>query len=77
MLTNLPVVRYKLKEANGDELVGSFFQDELVLYNPPEFYEIDILKTRGKGKQKEFFVHYRGWPNTYNEWKKASDMKNL
>ena len=77
MLTNLPVVRYKLKEVNGDEIVGSFFQDELVLYNPPEFFEIDILKTRGKGKHKEFLVHYRGWPNTYDEWKKASDMKDL
>ena len=77
VLTNLPVVRYKLKEVNGDEIVGSFFQDELVLYNPPEFFEIDILKTRGKGKLKEFLVHYRGWPNTYDEWKKASDMKDL
>lgn len=77
VLTNLPVVRYKLKESNGNEIVGSFFQDELVLYNPPEFFEIDILKTRGKGKNKQFLVHYRGWPHTYDEWKKASDMKEL
>ena len=77
VLTNLPVVRYKLEEANGSEIVGSFFQDELVLYNPPEFFEIDVLKTRGKGKHKEFLVHYRGWPHTYDEWKKASDMKDL
>jgi hypothetical protein len=77
VLTNLPVPRYKLKEANGDEVVGSFFQDELVLYNPPEFFEIDVLKTRGKGKNKEFLVHYRGWPHTYDEWKKALDMKDL
>ena len=59
------------------KLLGVFFQDELVLYNPPEFFEIDILKTRGKGKYKEFLVHYRGWPHTYDEWKKASDMKAL
>ena len=77
VLRNLPVVRYKLKVANGDEVVGSFFQDELVLYNPPEFYEIDVLKTKGKGKHKKFFVHYRGWPHTYDEWKKASEMKTL
>ena len=77
VLSNLPVPRYKLKEANGDVVVGSFFQDELVQYNPSEFYEIDVLKTRGKGKKKEFLVHYRGWPNTYDEWKKASNMKYL
>ena len=57
--------------------IGSFFQDELVHYNPPEFYEIDILDTRGKGKKKEYLVHYRGYPNTYDEWKKASDMKKM
>ena len=54
-----------------------FFQDELVHYNPPEFYEIDILDTRGKGKKKEYLVHYRGYPKTYDEWKKASDLKKM
>lgn len=77
VLTNLPVPRYKLREYNGEEVVGSFFQDELVKYNPPDFYEIDIIQTRGKGKKKEFLVHYRGWPKTYDEWKTSSDMKNI
>ena len=77
VLRNLPVPRYKIKEYNGNDVIGSFFQDELVHYNPPEFYEIDVIRTRGKGKKKEYLVHYRGWPNSYDEWKKASDMKNL
>ena len=42
-----------------------------------EFYNIEILKTRGKGKKKEFLVHYVGWPNTYDEWKKSKDVKQL
>ena len=77
VLLNLPVPRYKIKEYNGDEVVGSFFEDELVRYDPPEFYEIDVIKTRGKGKRKEYLVHYRGWPNTYDEWKSASEMKQI
>ena len=77
VLTNLPVPRYRLKEYNGDEVVGSFFQDELVRYEPPEFYEIDVIKTRGKGKKKQYLVHYRGWPSTYDEWKNASEMKQV
>ena len=77
VLENLPVPRYKLREYNGDEIVGSFFEDELVRFQPPEYYNIEILKTRGKGKRKEYLVHYIGWPNTYDEWKKASDMKQL
>ena len=36
-------------------------------YDPPEFYEIDVIKTRGKGKRKEYLVHYRGWPSIYDE----------
>ena len=48
-----------------------------VKFNPSEFYNIDILKTRGKGKKKEFLVHYIGWPNSYDEWKKAKDVKQL
>ena len=35
-----------------------------------EFYNIEILKTRGKGKKKEFLVHYVKWSNTYDKWKK-------
>ena len=77
VLTNLPVPRYQLKEYNGDVVVGSFFEDELVRYDPPEFYQIEIIKTRGKGKKKEYFVHYKGWPNTYDEWKTANEMKHL
>ena len=77
VLNNLPVPRYKLNEYNGDEVVGSFFEDELVKYNPPEFYEIDVIKTKGKGKKKQYLVHYRGWPSIYDEWKKESEMKQL
>ena len=77
VLNNLPVPRYKLKEYNGDEVVGSFFEDELVRYKPPEFYEIDVIKTRGKGKKKEYLVHYRGWPSTYDEWKSTSEIKHV
>ena len=77
VLINLPVPRYKLKEYNGEELVGSFFEDELVRYDAPEFYQIDVIKSRGKGRKKEYLVHYRGWPSSYDEWKKASEMKDM
>ena len=23
------------------------------------------------------FVHYKGWPNTYDEWKTVNEMKHL
>ena len=77
VLRNLPVPRYELREYNGEIVVGSFFEDELIRYDPPEFYEIDVINTRGKGKKKEYLVHYRGWPSTYDEWKTTREMKLL
>ena len=75
--TNLPVVRYKLKEFNGNEIVGSFFQNELIAFIPSDFYKIDIIDERGRGKRKQVLVSYRGWPSHYNEWKLLSDIRTL
>ena len=80
VLTNLPVPRYKLKDYNGEEIVGSFFEDELVPYKPDDdyMYQIEkILKSRGKGKNKQYFVKFDGWDNTHNAWVKASDLEDL
>ena len=75
--TNLSVPRYRLKEYNGTDIVGSFFQNELVHYQPDDFYKIDILDERGRGKKKEVLVSYRGYPSHYNEWKLLKDIKQL
>ena len=76
VLTNLPVPRYQLKEFNGSEVIGSFFQDELVKYDPPESYEIDVMKTRGevKGKNSKCIIE-DGAP--HEEWKNVSEMKQI
>ena len=42
-----------------------------------EWKIIDVIKTRGKGKKKQYLVHYRGWPSTYDEWKNADEMKQM
>ena len=73
----LPVPRYKLKEFNGDNIIGSFFQNELVLFNPSDFFKIDIIDERGRGKNKQVLVSYRGYPSRYNEWKLLSDIRSL
>ena len=73
----LPVPRYKLKEFNGDNIIGSFFQNELVLFNPSDFFKIDIIDERGRGKKKQVLVSYRGYPSRYNEWKLLSDIRSL
>ena len=58
-------------------LIVSFFEDELLRYDTLEFYQIDVIKTRGKGKNKQYLVHYQGWPNKYDELKTASEMNQI
>ena len=65
---NLPFPRYILQDSNGEEIIGSFFEDELVKFNPNDIFDIQILKERKKGREKQYFVHYVGYPNSMNEW---------
>ena len=77
MLKNLPVLRYELKDFNGDKIIGSYFQEELVLYTPKSFYKINIIGEKGQGKAKKFLVNWDGWPAIYNQWILASDIENF
>jgi hypothetical protein len=43
-----------------------------------KIYRIDeILEERGKGKNKQYFVSYKGWPVKFNSRVKNSDVKDL
>ena len=77
VLKNLPVVRYKLQDINGEEILGSYFQEELVPYTEPEFHKIIIVDTKGIGVNKKFLIKYDGWDDKYNRWVKAKDMVDL
>ena len=76
-MKNLPVPRYNVKDYNGEPIRGRFFEDELVLYKPPEFFESEVLKKRKTKRGVEYLVHYIGYPDSMNEWIKASDLKSL
>ena len=62
---------YRLKEADGDWIQGTFYEAELqkVIEKSDHLFRIDkILKYRGKGAQKEALVHSKGWPKKYDSW---------
>ena len=75
--TNLPVPRYQLADSKGDTIIGSFFEDELVRYTPPEVFEIDVISERGRGRKKEYLVHYLGYPKSMDEWVGRDKLVNL
>ena len=77
VLRNLPFPRYNIKEYNNSEIIGTFFEDELVRYIPSDTYPIEVLKKRKSKKGEEYLVHYIGWPHSNDEWKLAKDVKNL
>ena len=37
----------------------------------------EVIKHKERGRKKEYCVLYKGWPNTYDEWKTANEMKHL
>ena len=71
------VERYKLKEFDGSIIQGTFYFEELQKVNlgADDIFRIEkIEKTRGKGKKKELFVHWKGWPVKYNSWIPADQL---
>ena len=75
--TNLPVPRYQLEDSKGEVIIGSFFEEELVRYTPPEVFEIEVINERKRGRKKEYLVHYLGYPKSMNEWVDGNKLVNL
>ena len=54
--------------------MGTFFEDELVKYEPGDMHKVEVLKQRKSKHGLEYLVHYVGWPHIYDEWKLAKDI---
>jgi hypothetical protein len=73
--SSLPV--YKLKDFNDEEIQGTFYQSELQKVDTDEdnLWKIEeILKSKGSGQNKQYFVKWLHWPSKFNSWIKASDV---
>ena len=70
---------YKLKDYDQEELSGTFYNEELQkVIKEDDVYEVEkVLKTRGKGKNKEVFVKWLGYPAKFNSWIPASEVKDI
>ena len=70
-------VTYKLIDLNNEEIKGSFYEQELQK-SSQETYRIEkVLDTRGKGRNKELFVKWKGYDSSFNSWISNSLVKDL
>lgn len=68
-------VTYKIKDDAGEILEGSFYEPELQLIRTPTEYPIDVIKSRKlKNNKSEHYVHFRGWPDSFNQWIPAENL---
>ena len=37
----------------------------------------NVLKTKGKGRNKQYFVKWLHWPSKFNSWVKATDVHDI
>ena len=62
---------YKLNDWDGDPIVGAFYEEELAAAAPPRDgrFKVDrVIKTRGRGRDKEALVSWLHYPKKFNSW---------
>lgn len=70
---------YKLKDLKNESVTGLFYTSDLQKVDKDEnslwFIEHILRQRRRKGKQ-EFFVKWLGFPESFNSWVDADDVKD-
>ena len=71
---------YKLQDWSGEDIDGSFYQQELqvVDVNQDTLFKVEkVLRRRMRNGQREAFVKWLHWPKKYNSWIPATNLQNL
>lgn len=71
---------YQLQDSRGEPIVGKFYKSELDFAKTPqnEMYSVEeILKTRGKGKNKQYLIKWLGYPRSEASWVDAKDLRDI
>ena len=70
---------YKLKDYDGEELKGTFYDKELQkVVEDDDVYKVEkILKKRGRGSKVQYLVKWLVYPNKFNSWVNASEINVL
>ena len=71
---------YKLKDLTGETLNGTFYSRELqqVIKTIDTYFKIEkFIDQKTEGRKKFYLVKYKGYPEKFNAWVPAKDIKKL
>ena len=61
---------YALNDLNGEEIIGTFYENELQKTNEKEFRIEKVLKKKGD----KLYVKWKGYDNSFNSWIDKKDI---
>ena len=70
-------IMYALQDLQGNVIQGRFYKQELQSLgsDPPSLYRIEkIIRSRDKGKNKQYLVKWLGYDSSHNSWITASQI---
>lgn len=69
-----PIV-YEIEDLSGEKVSGTFYARELQRVSKPTEFKIEkVIKRRGKGSKREYYVKWLGYPDSFNSWVPESDF---
>ena len=71
---------YKVTDFHNKNLSGNFYGSELLSVNKPvdSLWLIEkTIKKRIRNGRVEWLVKFEGWPKSFNEWVKETDIKDV
>jgi hypothetical protein len=74
---NTPI--YRIKDYNGEEITETFYQSELQMIDikDDELWKIEkILKTKGKGHNKQLYIKRLKWPHKFYSWISSEEIED-
>ncbi|GBN83736.1 hypothetical protein AVEN_265745-1 [Araneus ventricosus] len=69
---------FELQDLKSEAIKGRFYAEELqkISKRSDDYWLIEkVLKTKGRGPKKEYYVKWKGFDNRFNSWVKATWMK--
>jgi hypothetical protein len=67
---------YRVTDLDDKPIAGTIYRHELQPVQMPETFLIDrVLRTRRRNGKKQFFVKWRGYPDSFNSWVNEEDME--